>query len=99
MIHDCSTFMAEYLLTEKPVMFNLRDESALKLNVYAQGCYRHHYVGKNLRDIEFFLDKVVLEGDDYMRADRLDFVKKQLISDCKMKVATRIFNEMKIDLL
>ena len=98
MIHDCSTFMAEYLLTGKPVMFNLRDESAINLNEYAQGCYKQHYIGKTLEMIERYIDTVVLGGDDPMKEQRLAFVEKELKGGNDDLVAERIYKEIKKDL-
>ena len=98
MIHDCSTFMAEYLLTQKPVMFNLRDESGMNLNDYAKCCYKQHYIGRNIKDIEFFLNDVVLGGNDEMRDRRIDFVEKELRAGRNEMVAERIFKEIKKDL-
>lgn len=99
MVHNCSTFMAEYLLTGKPVMFNLRDESAMILNEYAQKCYEQHYLGKTMNEIEKFLDDVVLGGNDPMKEQRLAFVKKELKGGNDELVAERIFNEIKNDFL
>ena len=98
MIHDCSTFMAEYLLTGKPVLFNLRDEMAMNLNEYAQRCFRQHYIGHSLSDIEQFIKYVVLKGNDSMKNSRLDFVKKYLNAGIRNSVAESIYKEMKKDL-
>lgn len=98
MIHDCSTFMAEYLLTGNPVMFNLRDESAMNLNKYAEACLKQHYIGRSIEDIKEFLDRVVLGGIDYMKNDRIRFVEEQLKVGSDVLVAQRIYNEIKKDL-
>lgn len=95
MIHDCSTFMAEYLLTGKPVMFNLRDESHLDLNQYAKECYKHHYIGKNINDIEAFLIDVVIGGNDIMKSKRQSYIDNNLKGKEIDSVAETIFNTIK----
>jgi hypothetical protein len=99
MIHDCSTFMAEYLFTGNPVMFLLRENSTVRLNEYAKKCYEHHYIGHNLNEIEFFIENVVLNGDDPMKSQRLNFVETSLKQGDGDTVAEKIFYEIKRDLI
>ena len=94
MIHDCSTFMAEYLVTEKPIMFVLREDAGLNLNRYAQQCFEQHYVGHSMEDIEKFIEEVVIGGDDVMKKDRLEFVHNTLLPKGNNLVAENIFNEI-----
>ena len=98
MIHDCSTFMAEYLLTGRPVLFNLRDESAMNLNEYAKKCYKQHYIARSIEDIEVFIEDVVLGGNDTMESQRLSFVEKELKVGSQRYVAESIYLEIKKDL-
>lgn len=98
MIHDCSTFMAEYLLTGKPVMFNMRDDSAMNLNEYAKRCFQQHYIGRSLQDVEEFLNEIVLSGSDPMKSQRLEFVEKELKVGYQSSVAGSIYSEIKKDL-
>ena len=94
MIHDCSTFMAEYLLTEKPVAFVLRKDAGLNLNKYAQQCYAQHYVLHSMEGIEEFINNVVLQGNDTMRQSRVEFVNNVLLPKGNNSVAQNIFNEI-----
>lgn len=97
MIHDCSTFMAEYLLTYKPVMFVLRDESSLDLNEYGRSCLKQHYIGHNFQCIRNFLCEVVLEGRDEMKNQRLEFVNRELKANRQEMVSEAIYREIKKD--
>ena len=99
MIHDCSTFMAEYLLTGNPVMFNMRDATSMSLNEYAIKCLEQHYIGHTIEDIELFLNNVVLDKNDDMKEQRLSFVENVLKNGSNELVATKIFGEIKKDLL
>lgn len=94
MIHDSSTFMGEYLLTGKPIMFVLREDAGLNLNIYAQQCFDHHYIGHSIADIEDFINNVVIGGEDVMKDERLEFVHNTLLPKGDKSVAENIFNEI-----
>ena len=83
MIHDSSTFMAEYLYTEKPVMFVIKENSDYPLNDFGKKCFDFHYHGKNIADIEHFLNDIVLNGNDTMFEVRESFIKpfKRTVAD------------------
>ena len=99
LIHDCSTFMAEYLITEKPVMFVMRDDNQLNLNEYAQRCFEQHYLGHSINDVERFINEVVLGGNDTRQNERQSFVRNYLLPKGDVSVAENIFNEMCNELL
>lgn len=94
MIHDCSTFMAEYLLTEKPVAFVLNKGAELDLNEYAQRCYAHHYELHSIMEIECFINDVVLNERDPMKVKRVEFVHDTLCPAGDKTVAQNIFEEI-----
>jgi hypothetical protein len=70
LIHDCSAFIIEYLCTRKPVMYLAKDNNADKLNNFAKLAYKQHYIGKSDKDIEAFIHKIVLKGEDEMKFGR-----------------------------
>lgn len=94
MIHDCSTFMAEYLLTGKPVAFVLRKDAGLNLNSYANKCYEQHYELHSMPEIENFIKEVVIKGNDLMKNRRMEFVHNYLQPKGEKSVAENIFNEI-----
>ena len=93
MVHDCSSFMGEYLFFDKPVMYlGSREAMAKHLNAFAMSCLDNHYMGVGLDDIRRFLDDVVLGGNDPMKPQRDAFrstlkrdgsVASQLLEDFK----------------
>lgn len=78
MIHDCSSFTAEYLYTGKPVMYITKEDHLDFMNAFGTECYDMHYKGNGIDDIRSFIDKVVIGGDDDMKAARDSFVRENL---------------------
>lgn len=80
MIHDCSSFAAEYLYTGKPVMYlTAEKEPGVALgNEYGRMCFDLHYRGYTIEEIERFIVQTVINGDDSMQNDRDMFVDSQL---------------------
>jgi hypothetical protein len=74
MIHDSGSFVVEYLYTKKPVMFLLRDESIKnRFNEVGKEALSNLYLGKSKNDIECFIQKIIIEGDDFLKKERLSF--------------------------
>ncbi|MBQ3765649.1 MAG: CDP-glycerol glycerophosphotransferase family protein [Bacteroidales bacterium] len=92
LIHDCSSFMGEYLFMNKPVAF-LGNRGAVTrgLNDFAKACLEQHYQLDAREDIERFLEEVVLGGDDPMEPSRRTFRETVLATDGQ-SVARRIYD-------
>lgn len=93
LIHDCSSFTAEYLYVNKPVMYLTRKEKIDVFNAFADACFQVHYHGCSLPDIESFIDNVI-EGKDPMAAQRTEFINKHLIPEGDVSVAGNIYKEL-----
>ena len=99
MIHDSSTFTAEYLYTQKPVMYVTKQDRINIFNEFGTKCFELHYKGKNIEDIELFLNEVVLQGKDKMKKDRQLFFKENLLPPNGMKVFENMYSEFEQSLL
>lgn len=99
MIHDCITFMAEYLVTSKPALFVKNKNVKMDLNEYGQGCFENHYKAYSFEDIEKFIDDVLIHHNDNMKKRREYFVNKHLLPPDGSLVAETIFEEIVADLL
>ena len=98
LIHDCSSFMAEYLFTKKPALFVVKKGYKMPLNCYGQECLNMHYLGENISDIKRFIEEVVIGGDDGMYSRRKDFAENSMIPNGNVSVAHFIYNEICKDL-
>lgn len=74
MIHDCGSFTTEYLFAKKPVMYLCKDADMTdKFNEFGVKAFECHYQGHGIEDIDLFLQDVVINGNDPMKARREQF--------------------------
>jgi hypothetical protein len=80
MIHDCGSFLAEYLFTGKPACYMLKNRKVIKKNLAGSGlpCLKNHYKAYNEGDILSYINNVIIQGNDSMERHRIDFVEKKL---------------------
>lgn len=80
MIHDCGSFTAEYLFTEKPCCYLLKDESQIKDEFLPMGqeCLKHYYKAFTSEDIYRFIEDVVIQEMDPLQEKRSQFAKEKL---------------------
>lgn len=94
LIHDSSTFMAEYLYTHKPLMFIVKENYEMPLNEFGQGCLNCHYKGNSIKDIEEFINNVLIGGNDTMFEKRMSFYIENLLPPNGKSVAENIYQIM-----
>lgn len=100
LIHDCSTFMFEYLFTYKPVLFVAKDNSIMNgLNELGKDCFKLHYKARTIDDIEAFINNVVLSGEDIMASFRTKYIERELACHSSESVANNIYKALKNGLL
>lgn len=80
-IHDCSSFLMEYLYTGHPACFLLRSNESIKeiFTPIGEKCLEKYYKAFNKEDIISFIDNVVLLGNDPLKQDRISFTKQELM--------------------
>ena len=77
MIHDCSSFTAEYLYMQKPCMYLVNGKKH-SLNDFGVACNAQYYKGKSVDDVEQFVVNVV-NAIDPKREEREHFFQKYLL--------------------
>ena len=99
MIHDCGSFLVEYLMLNKPALYMLDDkEKHLRyFNQLGKDCIENCYRALEEKDIFDFIDNVVLKGNDFMKDTRTDFIEKNLKVN-HFKVNEYILDDIKKDL-
>lgn len=78
MIHDCGSFIAEYLYLNKPVMRMMNEFPVDKMhNGFTCRCINRHYKAYSEKDVENFI-QMVIDGKDPMLEERTAFVQNEL---------------------
>ena len=95
MIHDCGSFLLEYLFTGYPCCYMLKKNSPLKKEFTKFGivCLNQYYQAFEKNDIINFIDNVVLKGNDPLKTKREKFAKKYLYQN--HSTSERIIDEIK----
>lgn len=95
LIHDCGSFVAEYMYTGKPVLYLMKDENiAERFNQVGQMALDTFYQGKNLDNIYQFIQKVVLEESDPLKADRDKLFSNVINAPGKLTASENIYNDL-----
>ena len=99
MIHDSSSFVIEYLYTNKPVMFLAQDELiADRFNEIGKMALSNLYLGKSQEDIEKFIINVIVDGNDLMQKDRVHFFNTIVKPPNNITASENIFNFLKSEI-
>lgn len=79
-IHDCSSFLAEYLYTEKPCCYILTDEAQINSVFMKNGIemLEHYYLAYSEKNIIDFIENVIINSYDEKKYDREKFIKNIL---------------------
>ena len=79
MIHDCGSFILEYLYTQKPVMYLIQDRGlGEEVNEQTRRAFDVHYHGGGFREVESFIE-MVIKGEDGMKEVRESFWRTHLV--------------------
>jgi CDP-glycerol glycerophosphotransferase (TagB/SpsB family) len=79
MIHDCGSFLIEYLYVNKPVMRMLNEIPVEEqYNAFTLKCLEHYYLARKEQDIEKFIQNVI-NGVDPLKEQRTKFVNEVLM--------------------
>lgn len=79
-IHDCSSFVVEYLFTGHPACYLLRDKEEITdiFMSLGQECLQHYYQAFDEGQIIEFIEEVVIKGNDSLQKERVGFVNQKL---------------------
>lgn len=94
MIHDCGSFVVEYLYVNKPVLYissNINDRSKDSI---ATAALKAHYKATTKSEIEEFIVNVVLGGNDTLGSERDRFFSLYLLPPNGLKAGVNAYNEI-----
>lgn len=93
LIHDCGSFMSEYLIVGKPSLFMIRNESIMKeWSLFGEKVLAVHYQSRNKKQVMDFIDNIVLNGNDWMKEERNNFAQNTLIPKNNLTASQNILD-------
>lgn len=96
LIHDCASYLLDYIYTQKPCLYV---SFSGKLNVEAaedgKDAYNAHYHAKTEFDIECFIQQVVIDGEDSMQSQRKDVLLNHILPKKGKSATENIIDSIK----
>lgn len=77
-IHDCSSFVVEYLYTEKPCCYAAKPNYKKIFSTLGKSCLKNYYMAFNTKQIEAFIEDVIINEKDTLKEQRIKFTKEHL---------------------
>ena len=80
MIHDCASFILEYLFTGHPCCYMLHNEHEIE-DIFmdlGKNCLKQYYQAFNEQQILNFIDNVIIAGKDPLKKSRQEYADKSL---------------------
>ena len=77
MIHDCSSFVVEYLYTGKPCCFVAKSNYKKIFSTLGKSCLKNYYLAFNKEQIISFINDII-NGNDRIKEKRIQFANKYL---------------------
>jgi O-antigen/teichoic acid export membrane protein len=79
MIHDSISFISEYMYTNRPILFTIRDKNVkFSLNDYGGIIFKKMYISSSFEETVAFIDNIVIKQQDYLQHERERFFKEYL---------------------
>ena len=91
MIHDCGSFIQEYLFADKPCMYLKDPENRQEYSAMAEDCLNAYQTGITREEIEAFL-QMVLRGEDPKAEVRRQLREKYLVPPRGQSAAQNIID-------
>lgn len=95
MVHDSGSFTVEYLYTLKPVYYFASENRLKDLNEFGNQAYQLHYLGYSKSDLLYFIEKVILNGQDDLYLKRKLFYENYLLPPGGRTAAENIYEKIK----
>lgn len=93
MIHDSGSFLVEYLYTKKPVMFLWKDDFIPeRFNEVGKMTLTKLYRGNDKNDIEKFICDIIINGNDSLKEERIQFFNTVITPPNQVSASENIFN-------
>lgn len=95
MIHDCSSFVVEYLYTKKPCCYAAKKNYKTIFSSLGKSCLENYYIAFNQNEIDSFIENVIIKGNDPLKKKRAKYATENLAINYP-KVSEKILEEINI---
>ena len=96
MIHDCDSFMGEYLSLNKPVLYTRRDDFVKdRMNEFGRSANEMHYQAGNKEEILEFINEVVIKEADSMKNKRTKWIEDFLTPPNNREASMNIYIDLR----
>lgn len=93
LIHDCDSFLAEYIALNKPSLYTQKDEKVTeRMNEFGLLALRAHYSARTKEEIINFIEHIVLGGEDSKRKERTAFINQHLVPQYGQTASNNIYD-------
>ncbi len=95
MIMDSASFIAEYLYFNKPLCFTMKDDDVKnRFNSFGKRIFEFLYIAKDDLAVDFFIDKIIIEKNDYLKDSRNRFLNETILPKSGRTASENIYNEI-----
>ncbi len=78
MIHDCSSFVVEYLYTGNPCCFVAKADYKKVFSTLGKSCLQNYYLAFDKQQVIRFIEEVIEKGGDSLKEKRAVYAKEHL---------------------
>lgn len=99
LIHDCSSFIVEYQLLNKPVLFIVKDEENIlkDMNNFGKQAFYTQTLGYTKDDVKKFIE-LLIEGKDDMKEKRMKFIEEDIVDTTEVSACKKIIDEISLSI-
>lgn len=98
MILDSISFLGEYAYINKPALFINKRNQKNQFNTFGQEIQDISYNCWDLKDIDLFIQKVVLNGEDILKAKRENYIQNNMLAPNNKTAAENVYDYIISDL-
>ncbi len=77
-IHDCSSFLVEYLYMDKPCCYLAKPKYKRLFSKLGLACLKNYYIAFNKQQIINFIDDIIINENDVKKSQRKIFAEKHI---------------------